>query len=55
MLYICMYMQGISGQAVDRHLFGLRLIAQEGMDIPDIFMDKAYSKGSHFCLSTSQV
>ena len=49
-------MQGISGQAVDRHLLGLRLIAQEaGMEIPDLFKDEAYLKSNHFSLSTSQV
>ena len=48
--------QAISGQAVDRHLLGLRLIALEsGMETPDIFKDSAYSRSIHFCLSTSQV
>ena len=51
-----MCIQGVNGQAVDRHLLGLRLIAQEaGMEIPDFFKDEAYSKSLHFCLSTSQV
>ena len=48
--------QAISGQAIDRHLLGLRLIAQEaGMETPDLFKDEAYLKSLHFCLSTSQV
>ena len=49
-------MQGVSGQGVDRHLLGLRLIAQEaGMEIPDFFKDEAYSKSMYYRLSTSQV
>ena len=44
----------MNGQAVDRHLFGLRLIAQEaGMEVPELFKDEAYLKSSNFCLSTS--
>ena len=51
-----MYVQGVSGQAVDRHLLGLRLIAQEaGMEIPDFYKDEAYSRSMYFRLSTSQV
>ena len=51
-----MHMQGVSGQAVDRHLLGLRLIAQEaGMEIPDFFKDEAYSRSMYYQLSTSQV
>ncbi|KAL5484736.1 hypothetical protein EMCRGX_G021281 [Ephydatia muelleri] len=46
----------ISGDAVDRHLLGLRLLAKEaGMETPEIFKDPAYGKSVHFCLSTSQV
>ena len=49
-------MQGVSGQAVDRHLLGLRLIAQEaGMEIPNFFKDEAYSRSMYYRLSTSQV
>ncbi len=48
--------QAISGQAPDRHLLGLRLIASEaGIELPGIFTDPAYSKSLHFNLSTSQV
>ncbi len=48
--------QGISGQGVDRHLLGLRLIAQEaGMEIPDFFKDEAYSRSMYYRISTSQV
>lgn len=46
----------ISGQGIDRHLLGLKLIAIEnGMDIPKLFMDTAYTKNMHHKLSTSQV
>ena len=49
-------MQGVSGQGVDRHLLGLRLIAQEaGMELPDFFKDDAYSRSMNYRLSTSQV
>ena len=49
-------MQIVSGQGIDRHLLGLRLIAQEaGMEIPDFFKDEVYSRSSHYCLFTSQV
>ncbi|GFO45679.1 carnitine o-acetyltransferase [Plakobranchus ocellatus] len=46
----------ISGQAVDRHLLGLKLTALDhGRDIPEIFMDLAFKESTHFRLSTSQV
>ena len=49
-------LQTISGQAVDRHLLGLKLIALEnGRDIPELFMDLAFKESTHFRLSTSQV
>lgn len=52
---VCIF-QAIMGQAVDRHLLGLRMLAGEaGMEVPEIFTDTAYSRSSHFCLSTSQV
>ncbi|XP_014666194.1 PREDICTED: carnitine O-acetyltransferase-like [Priapulus caudatus] len=48
--------QAMSGQAVDRHMLGLKLLAIEnGMNVPDIFMDTGYSLGNHWRLSTSQV
>lgn len=46
----------ISGQGIDRHLLGIKLTAIEnGMDIPKLFMDTAYTKSMHHKLSTSQV
>jgi len=39
----------MSGQGIDRHLFGLKIVAAEnGFDIPDIFIDPAYEK--RYCL-----
>ena len=49
-------MQAVSGQAVDRHLLGLKLLAAEaGMETPEVFKDVAFGRSLHFCLSTSQV
>ncbi|GFS06088.1 carnitine O-acetyltransferase [Elysia marginata] len=46
----------VNGQAVDRHLLGLKLTALEyGRDIPELFMDLAFKESTHFRLSTSQV
>ncbi|KAG7221228.1 hypothetical protein INR49_017445 [Caranx melampygus] len=46
----------ISGQAIDRHLLGLKMQAvDEKVPIPDIFKDTAYAKALHYQLSTSQV
>ncbi|XP_064616080.1 carnitine O-acetyltransferase-like [Liolophura sinensis] len=46
----------ISGQAIDRHLLGLKLAALEsGQNVPDLHMDGAYATAMKFKLSTSQV
>ncbi|XP_067340021.1 carnitine O-acetyltransferase isoform X2 [Channa argus] len=46
----------ISGQAIDRHLLGLKMQAiEDKISIPDIFKDAAYAKALHYRLSTSQV
>ena len=46
----------ISGQAIDRHLLGLRLIAKKsGQEEPLIFKDSSYKRAMIFNLSTSQV
>ncbi|KAI9509186.1 acyltransferase ChoActase/COT/CPT [Russula earlei] len=43
------------GQGVDRHLFGLRKMMREGEAMPEIYQDLAYSRTSHWELSTSQL
>lgn len=49
-------LQAINGQAIDRHLLGLKMIALEDkLPLPAIFADKAYNKALHYKLSTSQV
>ncbi|XP_072310174.1 carnitine O-acetyltransferase [Eucyclogobius newberryi] len=46
----------VSGQAIDRHLLGLKMLAlEEHSPLPSIFTDKSYSKALHYKLSTSQV
>ncbi|KFV64097.1 Carnitine O-acetyltransferase, partial [Dryobates pubescens] len=46
----------IQGNAIDRHLLGLKLQAIEDLvSIPELFMDTAYAVAMHFNLSTSQV
>ncbi|XP_041825150.1 carnitine O-acetyltransferase-like [Melanotaenia boesemani] len=46
----------ISGQAIDRHLLGLKMQAvEEKLSVPAIFKDPAYAKALHYQLSTSQV
>uniref|UniRef100_A0A8C1SUB2 Carnitine O-acetyltransferase n=1 Tax=Cyprinus carpio TaxID=7962 RepID=A0A8C1SUB2_CYPCA len=46
----------IRGQAIDRHLLGLKLQAIEDLAaLPEIFMDTSYAVALHFNLSTSQV
>lgn len=42
------------GQGFDRHLFGLRNIAEEnGLKVDDLFKDSAYARMNHNILSTS--
>ncbi|XP_063050703.1 carnitine O-acetyltransferase-like [Engraulis encrasicolus] len=46
----------VNGQAIDRHLLGLKMQAIEDLtSMPDIFMDTAYAVAEHFNLYTSQV
>ncbi|XP_017085173.2 LOW QUALITY PROTEIN: carnitine O-acetyltransferase [Drosophila eugracilis] len=46
----------LQGRGVDRHLFGLQLMAKEnGLPIPEFFDSPGYVKSSHFRVSTSQV
>ncbi|KAJ6462051.1 acyltransferase ChoActase/COT/CPT [Mycena vitilis] len=43
------------GQGVDRHLFGLKRMLREGEDVPAMYLDRAFSRTSHWELSTSQL
>mmetsp|Transcript_20769 Transcript_20769/g.33868 ORF Transcript_20769/g.33868 Transcript_20769/m.33868 type:complete len:494 (+) Transcript_20769:694-2175(+) len=46
----------MAGRGVDRHLFGLRVLASEqGLETPEMFDDIAYKKSTCFTLSTSQM
>ncbi|XP_076010208.1 carnitine O-acetyltransferase-like [Genypterus blacodes] len=46
----------IHGQAIDRHLLGLKLQGIEDLtSMPGIFMDTSYAVAEHYHLSTSQV
>ncbi|XP_061673292.1 carnitine O-acetyltransferase-like isoform X2 [Syngnathoides biaculeatus] len=46
----------IHGQAIDRHLLGLRLQAIEDLtSMPEIFMDTSFAVAHHYNLLTSQV
>ncbi|XP_064205272.1 carnitine O-acetyltransferase b [Anguilla rostrata] len=48
--------QALSGQAIDRHLLGLKLQAiEERLSVPRLFMDTAYGLATHFKLRTGQV
>ena len=48
--------QAVNGLGCDRHMLGLKLAAIEnGMDVPEIFMDGSWSRSTHMKLSTSQV
>lgn len=48
--------KAISGQAIDRHLLGLKMVAvEEKMALPAIFTDSSYATALHYKLSTSQV
>ncbi|KAJ3229171.1 Carnitine O-acetyltransferase mitochondrial [Chytriomyces hyalinus] len=43
------------GKGVDRHFLGLRQLLGPGEEMPSIFRDAAFSKSSHWALSTSQI
>ena len=43
------------GQGVDRHLFGLQKLLEEGEEVPPIFTDQAYSYSSSWYISSSQL
>ena len=49
-------MQAVQGQAFDRHMLGLKLMAREsGFEVPDIFTDSVYNKTRQFRIFASQV
>ncbi|KAL5520033.1 hypothetical protein ACEPAG_1693 [Sanghuangporus baumii] len=43
------------GLGIDRHLFGLKKMIRDGESLPEIYSDPAYSRTSHWELSTSQL
>lgn len=46
----------MSGEGVDRHLLGLKLIARENnVPVPELYSDEAFIRSTHFRISTSQV
>lgn len=48
--------QVVNGLGIDRHLFGLKMIAKENsIDIPALFTDQTFHTGGHWVISTSQV
>lgn len=48
--------QAIHGQAIERHILGLKMVAIEDLtSLPEIFMDTSFAVSSHFNLFTSQV
>lgn len=50
------FAQAAIGQGVDRHLFGLKMIAQsEGIELPELYKDIGYTKSTYFNLTSSQV
>ena len=49
-------LQAVNGQAIDRHLLGLKLAALESrMNLHELFMDSSYQYALHYKVSTSQV
>lgn len=46
----------VSGNGIDRHLLGLKLIAKEhGLDVPELLTDDVYNSSVNWQMSTSQV
>ena len=43
------------GKGVDRHLFGLKKLIEEGEEVPEIFKDPAYTYSSTWYVSSSQL
>lgn len=52
----CLSFKAIHGQAIDRHLLGLRLQGIGDLtSMPEIFMDTSFAVAHHYNLLTSQV
>ena len=47
--------EAMNGQGIDRHLFGLQMIANQHDMSPKFFSDLGYTRNTHFRLSTSQL
>ncbi|KAG0287856.1 hypothetical protein BGZ98_004456 [Dissophora globulifera] len=45
----------VDGQAVDRHLLGLRLIRKSDEEVPALFADPVFARSCRWRLSTSQI
>jgi carnitine O-acetyltransferase len=43
------------GKGVDRHLFGLKKLLQEGEELPEIYKDPAFAYSSNWFISSSQL
>ncbi|PPQ72312.1 hypothetical protein CVT26_007269 [Gymnopilus dilepis] len=43
------------GQGVDRHLFGLRKLLNEGEELPELYDDPVFKRSSYWVLSTSAI
>jgi len=48
-------MDASEGHGVDRHLFGLKKLVQEGEELPALFKDPAYTYSSSWYISSSQL
>ncbi|KIY71910.1 acyltransferase ChoActase/COT/CPT [Cylindrobasidium torrendii FP15055 ss-10] len=44
-----------SGQGIDRHIYGLKKLVQEGEDAPELFSDPVLARSTNWVLSTSAV
>ena len=53
--HIVLAKAGGQGQGVDRHLFGLKKLLQEGEEVPELFKDPVFARSSYWVLSTSAV
>ncbi|TKA57749.1 hypothetical protein B0A53_00898 [Rhodotorula sp. CCFEE 5036] len=47
--------EAADGRGVDRHLFGLKKLLQDGEELPKIYQDPTFAESSNWILSTSQL